>query len=157
MDGCICSFEAAVETLSNPDAKLGLADDATEAQKQVMYDAIENDDVKFWSAMPWKNDGKQLWMLLKPYKPTLLTSPGEFTYAIEGKKYWVQRCIPGTPIFFSDNKAEFVNPYETSILIDDNKINISAWKEAGGVGILHTSFEETEKEFLELLWKGCLC
>lgn len=35
------------------------------------------------------------------------------------------------------------NKYTTSILIDDMEKNIEEWKAAGGVGILHTSFEDT--------------
>jgi len=153
MDGVLTGFSTAVETLGDKAAE-GLSDDATEDQKQVMYDAIEEAGIKFWSTMPWKNDGKSLWTLVQPYNPVLLTSPGKFSHAENGKLLWVKRHIPGTPVYFSDTKSEYVDTYETSILIDDNKTNISAWEEEGGVGILHTSTEATEKIFLELLWES---
>ena len=151
MDNTITAFDATVEALG-PEAAQGLSDKATEVQKQVMYDAIEKAGIKFWSSMPWKMGGKQLWAMVQPFRPTLLTSPGEFTYAVNGKQIWVKRNIPGTSIYFSDSKSEYVDPYELSVLIDDRKNNIDAWKECGGIGILHTSFEETEKKILELTW-----
>ena len=154
MDEVICGFKTAVETLG-PRAAQGLVEltgkEPTEAQKQGMYDAIEACGEKFWSTLPWKIGGKQLWMLVKPYKPVLLTSPGLFKYAKSGKLLWVKKFIPGTPIFFSDEKSEYVDPYDKSILIDDNKTNISSWEDAGGIGILHTSYEETKEKFLKIV------
>jgi hypothetical protein len=153
MDNTITAFSTTVELLG-PGPAEGLSDDASELQKQVMYEAIEATGEKFWAGMPWINGGKQLWMLVQPYNPTLLTSPGLFSYAKSGKLQWIKRNIPGTPVFFSDSKSEYVDPYEPCILIDDNKTNIAAWKDEGGIGILHTSFEDTEKKLLELVWKA---
>jgi 5'-nucleotidase len=153
MDGCLTGFDTAVESLGQAAAE-GLSDDASELQKQVMYDAIEEAQEKFWSTMPWAREGKQLWVLVQPFNPTLLTSPGLFSYAEGGKLQWIKRNIPGTPVFFSDSKSEYVDPYEPCVLIDDNKTNIAAWKDEGGIGILHTSLESTEKELLELMWEA---
>jgi hypothetical protein len=36
-------------------------------------------------------------------------------------------------------------------LIDDLANNIESWKEAGGRGILHTSFEDTKAKLEEIL------
>lgn len=153
MDGVLTAFDATVEALGD-EAAQGLEEEASEVQKQVMYDAIESAGETFWSLMPWASGGKQLWVLVQPYDPILLTSTGEFSFAKSGKLLWVKRNIPGTTIFFSDSKSEYVDPYETSVLIDDNKYNIAAWKEMGGVGILHTSFEDTEKQLLAQLWEA---
>jgi hypothetical protein len=153
LDGVLTGFQTAVESLG-PAAAEGLLEDASELQEQVMYDAIEEAGEKFWSTLPWAREGKQLWVLVQPFNPTLLTSPGLFTYAKSGKLLWIKRNIPGTPIFFSDSKSEYVDRYEPCVLIDDNKNNIAAWKEEGGVGILHTSLESTEKELLELMWEA---
>jgi hypothetical protein len=153
MDGVLTAFETTVKALG-PEAAKGLSEDATEVQKQVMYKAIEDAGIKFWSSMPWKTDGKQLWMMLQKFRPTLLTSPGKFTYAENGKLLWVKRNIPGTSIYFSNCKSEYVDPFDISVLIDDMKNNIEAWKEQGGIGILYTSLEDTERKLLELLWKA---
>jgi hypothetical protein len=151
MDGCLTAFDPMVKTLGSK-ASEGLSEEATDSQKQAMYDAIEEAGLKFWSTMPWKNDGKSLWTLVKPFNPVLLSSPGKFSFAENGKLLWIKRNIPGTTVYFSNSKSEYVDPYDTSILIDDMKKNISAWEEAGGVGILHTSTENTERIFLELVW-----
>jgi hypothetical protein len=152
MDQTLTGFIASVESLG-AQATEGLLDDANEIQKQRMYDAIENAGLTFWSLMPWAKGGKQLWSMIQPLDSVLLTSTGKFTYAKNGKLLWIKKNIPGTTVFFSESKSEYVNPYETSILIDDMKNNIEAWKEAGGIGILHVSFEDTEKQLLNLLWE----
>lgn len=151
MDGCLTDFDKAVEALG-PDAAKGLSEDATEVEKQTMYDAIEKAGEKFWSEMLWKPDGKELWEIFKPFNPTLLSSPGLFTAAPSGKTLWVRSNLPGTSLFLSNTKSEYIDPYETCVLIDDNKNNIGGWQQAGGEGIIHTTAGDTERKFLELLW-----
>lgn len=151
LDGCLTDFDKAVRKLG-PEAAKGLEVDAPETAKQVMYDAIEKAGEPFWSQMEWKPDGKELWEIVRKFNPVLLSSPGRFTGAPSGKLLWVKNNIPGTTLFLSDNKSEYIDPYEQSVLIDDMKKNIGAWEEVGGEGILHTSTPETERKFLELLW-----
>jgi hypothetical protein len=153
MDNCLTNFSQTVKNLGPGPAK-GLADDASDEDKQLMYDAIEKSGEPFWSTMSWSSEGRALWDLFKPYNPTLLSSPGKFEFAKSGKLQWVKNNIPGTSLYFSDSKSEYVDPYSTSILIDDSKNNISAWEECGGIGILHQSYDNTERQFLELLWNN---
>lgn len=151
MDGCLTDFDKAVGKLG-PEAAKGLGDDAPEPAKLAMYEAIEKAGESFWSGMEWKSDGKELWEIVRRFNPVLLSSPGQFTGAPSGKIQWVKDNIPGTTLFLSDNKGEYVDRYEQSVLIDDRKKNIGAWEEMGGEGILHTSTPHTERKFLELLW-----
>jgi hypothetical protein len=152
MDQTISAFNKAVQKLG-PEAAQGLPEDSTEEQQACMFEAIREAGEAFWRTMEWMDDGKSLWKLLQPFHPTILTSIGiDLTGAESGKKAWIQKHIPGTPIFFSNTKSEYVNPYVTCILVDDNKNNIASWEEAGGIGILHTSTESTERQFLDLLW-----
>lgn len=153
MDGCLTDFTKAVTALGE-EATAGLAEDAPQDQKQKMYDAIEKAGESFWADMEWTKDGKDLWNLVKPWDPVLISSPGLFRYAESGKIAWVKENIPGTTLYLCDakSKSDYVNPYETSILIDDSKDNIGAWEEVGGIGILYTSIENTEKILLDLLW-----
>ena len=39
---------------------------------------------------------------------------------------------------------------EGSVLIDDRKKNIEAWEDNGGIGILHTSAEDTINQLKKL-------
>jgi hypothetical protein len=151
LDGCLTNFDKAVEKLG-PEAAKGLPDDAPESDKQVMYDAIEKAGESFWADMEWNPGGKELWEIVRRFNPVLLSSPGKFSAAPSGKAMWIKNNIPGTTLFVTQNKPEYVDPYELSVLIDDMKKNIGAWEEAGGEGILHTSTPETERKFLELLW-----
>jgi hypothetical protein len=151
IDNCLTDFDKAVQAL-DPEAVKGLPDDAQESDKQIMYDAIEKAGEPFWATMSWKSDGKELWEIVKEFNPVLLSSPGKFSAAASGKTLWVKNNLPGTSLFVTENKSDYVDPYELSVLIDDMKKNISAWEEAGGVGILHTSTADTERKFLELLW-----
>lgn len=151
MDECLTAFDKAVTALGE-EAAQGLIDDAPQEQKQKMYDAIEAAGETFWADMEWKDDGKDLWKLVEPWEPVLLSKPGKFRFAESGKIAWVKKNLPGTPLILCDDKSEYVDPYETSILIDDDKNNIGAWEEVGGIGILHSSVESTEKTLLDLLW-----
>lgn len=51
----------------------------------------------------------------------------------------------------SKDKQNFGKPKD--ILIDDREPNIQRWEEMGGIGILHTSAEETIRKLKELDYK----
>lgn len=73
-----------------------------------------------------------------------------------GKKFWVEenlgvRMAHRTIVCYAKDKWHQVNrfPKDCNVLIDDRPSNIDAWEKAGGIGILHTSPEQTIKEFEE--------
>lgn len=107
---------------------------------------IDEGGVEFWSYMDWMPDGRELWAFIKSYKPSLLSAPSREESSREGKKIWVQREIPGTELLLSPayEKQKYANP--KSILIDDRESNIYEWKNAGGIGIFHTSAQSSIKE-----------
>jgi hypothetical protein len=151
LDGTLTNFNKAVAKLG-PTAEAGLSEDAIQADKQIMYDAIEKAGEPFWAKMEWLPDGKELWKIVEKFHPVLLSSPGKFQYAPSGKQTWVKNNLPGISLFLTESKSEYIDPYDMSVLIDDNRNNIGAWEEMGGEGILHTSTADTERKFLELLW-----
>ena len=68
-----------------------------------------------------------------------------------GKGVWVKRNMSGTPLKFgyqAQGKARFAGP--NKILIDDRTDNISAWKAAGGIGILFKSTEQVKNELSKI-------
>jgi hypothetical protein len=121
MDGVLTDFDQAVKNIGH---ETGLSETATEEQKTNMYAAINTAGLSFWTLMPWTPDGQTLWNILKPYHPTLLSSPGQFIYAKAGKIQWVTENIPGTTLLLSTEKWRYAN-WET-ILIDDDINNIEA-------------------------------
>lgn len=57
---------------------------------------------------------------------------------------WYAEHFPGVECIVvskSPDKAEYAHPY--SILIDDRAKSIDPWRAKGGIGILHTSAEDT--------------
>jgi len=147
MDNVICDFNSAVKEIG---AESGILPGASEEHRKRMYKAIDESGVEFWSKMHWMPEGRQLWNLVKPYHPVLLSSPGEFLDAPAGKENWVSENIPGTTLFCDPEKYRYAE--RDAILIDDMSNNIGAWEEAGGIGILHTSLEDT-KQKLEAIMK----
>lgn len=77
----------------------------------------------------------------------ILTASGTLnrTVVAQDKIYWIRKHVDPritvTATIKGEDKAVFARP--NHILIDDRKSNIKAWTEAGGVGILHRSAEDT--------------
>lgn len=70
----------------------------------------------------------------------ILSSPLSFDRAgsIKGKREWIENHIKVKPnkIIFEHEKYKYAVQHDTpNILIDDYGINITAWKNAGGIGI----------------------
>lgn len=145
MDGVLTDFDKAVTAISGAE---GLSDEATEEDKNEMYRKIEQAGEKFWADMEWKEDGPALWKVVHKFKPVLLSSPGYFRDAPSGKKRWVKKHLPGVPLFIEKDKYIYAEP--EALLIDDSKDNIEAWEEAGGIGILHRSVPQTERNLIEI-------
>lgn len=62
----------------------------------------------------------------------------------EQKKRWYARMFPGMQVIVvpkSPDKAAYAN--STTILVDDRAKSIDPWVAAGGIGILHTSVDDT--------------
>ena len=77
----------------------------------------------------------------------ILTASGSLnrTVVAKDKIYWIRKHVNPkvivTATIKGEDKAAFARP--NHVLIDDRKSNIKAWTEAGGVGILHRSAEDT--------------
>ena len=90
--------------------------------------------VSFWVGMDWMPRGKELWNFIKPYSPSLLTSPSRDNTSRLGKQLWAKNNLNPKPkvIFaYSANKQHYSTP--DSILIDDKKSNIEEWLSQGGI------------------------
>ena len=114
---------------------------------------IDERGVGFWVGMDWMEDGKILWEFLTAnYKEVeLLSSPSRSENSRLGKRLWVRNHKLGKKLnlAYSRNKQKYAAP--NHILIDDRKDIIQEWEEQGGIGILHTSAEETINKLLEVL------
>ena len=80
----------------------------------------------------------------------ILTSAGTVnrTLVVKDKIDWIRRYVHPhwivIPTFSGAQKAAFA--HKKAVLIDDKQQNIDCWEEAGGIGILHKTADDTIKE-----------
>ena len=144
MDGVLADFESGYEKLTGIDLR------GEFVKGDDFWDPISKAGVGFWAGLKWMPDGQKLWNYLKPYKPDLLSAPSREDSSRIGKHVWVKHKIPGTKLIlrYAKQKQELATP--ESILIDDRQVNIDQWEAAGGIGILHTSADNTIKQLKQL-------
>ncbi len=144
MDGVLTDFDSAYYELTGIDLAGRHLNDAN------FWEPIDKGGVKFWSDMKWKSDGKELWSYIEKYQPELLSAPSRQNSSRVGKHEWVDNHLPGVTLLLrsAKHKKDFAQP--NHILIDDREDNINGWVENGGVGILHTSTNNTIEKLKEL-------
>ena len=104
----------------------------------------------YWANLKWMPDGKELWDHIKPMNPTLLSAPSRDPQSRWGKRIWVKKNIPGTPLILAAAEAKKNYAKKNAILIDDRISTINDWNQSGGIGILHTSAATTIAELKKL-------
>ena len=118
---------------------------------------------EYWENLPWMKDGKQMWDYIKSYNPFVLTAPSvnpeipkperykiSHNESMQGKTEWVKRLDNMRAIKFkaSNFKKHLAKP--NRILIDDRKPTIEQWRAKGGIGIHHTSAQDTINQLKKL-------
>lgn len=147
MDGVITDFQQAFKNLGLEMTKgLKVKEFEDKYGTDALWKTIAEGGLEFWSNMHWKNDGKELWNYIKKFEPTIITTPARSKNSKEGKKIWINRELgKNIPIIMTKDKFKFANT--ESILIDDFINKINDWVDKGdGIGILHTSTDNTIKE-----------
>lgn len=99
--------------------------------KHEVFDAVESAGSDFWSnleLLPW---GLELYdSLTKLGNVTILTSPGLWTYAGQGKQIALKRDFGIKSFILAKEKHICARP--NAILIDDKKKNVTNFRKAGG-------------------------
>jgi hypothetical protein len=144
MDGVLVDFESGYEKLTGIDLK------GEFVKGDDFWDPISEAGVGFWASLKWMPDGQKLWDYIKPLKPEILSAPSREESSRIGKAVWVKYKLPGTKLIlrYAKQKQQLATP--ESILIDDRQINIDQWESAGGIGILHTSADNTISQLKQL-------
>jgi len=103
-------------------------------------------DIRFWAELPvypWAHELVELLEKIFNGRLILCTSAGYlgdeihyFTNAVQGKEKWIMKHFPqfAKKTVFCYNKEYLASPYH--VLIDDNELNIKAFTDNGGIGIL---------------------
>lgn len=108
-----------------------------------------------YDTMDWMPDGKRLWKWLRPFKPTLLSQLPDPIYerCAPQKRIWAAREVgPEVDVIVvpdTTGKVPYASP--RAVLIDDSRRHMEAWRQAGGLFILHHSAEESIAMMGELL------
>jgi hypothetical protein len=159
MDGVLCDFDKGYEDLTGVSTQKANEESKSSFWKR-FRDSLKEKNIKekdFWANLTWQPGGEDLWKHIKQYNPNILSAPAvdfslpsdeqlspEKNQAIQGKKEWIAKNLSGVgeEIFVpAPQKASYANP--KSILIDDMKKNVDAWRSSGGKAILHKSLLKT--------------
>jgi hypothetical protein len=150
MDGVLCDFDAQF------DHYFGMSPEEyiSENGQKSFDNAINEAGQEFWETMPWAGGGQALWSKIGKYDVTILSSPGDYQGAKEGKKKWIRDNLnpPPKDIILSRQSGEKhkelmgkkKQQISKSVLIDDYSKNLIPWKYMGGKAIKydHTDYRE---------------
>lgn len=103
------------------------------------------DGKKFFEAMQPMEDAFVLWNHIEQHNPCVLSATGHVKHAEAEKRAWVRQHlgekVPTILVRAAADKAVHAAPHR--ILIDDREKAIGPWRQKGGIGVLHTSAEDT--------------
>lgn len=145
MDGVVADFdEYAYRTLGVPPSQGVYPDDIWQklaSNPRIYRDLIKTvyaDQLFFECGKFAKQYNYELMFL------TAVPKGNDVAWAFYDKVYWARYTFPTIPVMFgpySKDKHQHCKPGD--ILIDDRLRNIEEWRAAGGIGILHSDYEET--------------
>ena len=140
MDGVLCDFEYAANRVTGQVwGGLRTGQDWGSIKKTK----------NFWSTMPWKRDGRLLWNYIKKFEPHILSAyTTEDPNCKPGKNRWLRNNLglSGSRVNLarrSEKRNFAMDNRRPAILIDDYPKNISDFKSAGGIGIIHSNTQTT--------------
>lgn len=159
MDGVLTDFDKRAEEIYPPFVKMaewfhygrGSKAEYTKLYTNLLFKILRTPN--FWVSLPWTTDGKKLFKYVESHfhkdQIGVLTAPMNQDERCAPEKWeWIERNlkeISHSHFFCHLDKEKFVGkiPGKYQILIDDRKKNIDAWIAAGGIGIHHTSANDT--------------
>ena len=152
LDGVLADLQSEIEDIL--DIKITTDNNGTDWDNaDEIWNQLRELDEPDFSKLKKLPDADRLWNYVKPHKPEILTATGKPSGRNgRQKREWVKRNLTGYKtihtVVASRLKAEFAWP--DAVLIDDRMKSIGPWRKAGGIGILHTSAEDTIQQLKKL-------
>ena len=125
-----------------------------EALTSLAWKVIAISGVDFWSTMEWQSGGQELVKFVKSLNlPVEILTAGSGASAASGKQAWLKSNGLGDLPFniVSSGKEKYKYASSDKLLIDDMDENIELFRNAGGMGIIHTDTNKTISQVKELL------
>ncbi len=139
LDGVMADFEQGIVNLTGKTVY--------ELGRDPMWKALDDyleQDGQFFAELPLMPGAMDMWntIIEMGYTPTVLTACGKyFPEKVKAQKFqWAKQHLGEQVQFIAADRSVTKKIYATptSILIDDRPRSIDPWREAGGIGILHT-------------------
>ena len=146
MDGVLVDFERGYKELTN------ITPAKTFNGKADFWEPINKAGAEWWANLDWMSDGQELWSYIKKYNPYILSAPSWDPSSRVGKEAWCKMHLKNSYkklLLYPRNQKQLFAA-ENKILIDDMEQTINEWKNAGGIGIFHTSAANTIKQLKKL-------
>ena len=152
MDGVLVDFDEGYKELTGVTTQHADSQGKNEFWSLFRNSLKEKDipERSYWANLDWMSDGKQLWDYIKGYNPYILTAPSMDPGSKQGKTEWVARLDGMKKLYFKPAKFKAEYSGKNRILIDDRADTIERWRSKGGIGILHTSAEDTINQLKQL-------
>ena len=152
MDGVLVDFDKGYEDLTGKHTKHADLQDRNEFWGLLKSSLKEKGltEYDYWVNLEWMSDGQTLWNYIKEYNPYVLTAPSMDPGSKQGKTEWVARLDNMKKIYFKPARFKQELSAKNRILIDDRADTIERWRSKGGIGILHTSAEDTINQLKQL-------
>lgn len=149
MDGVLVDFDKQAAAIGFPPEVL--AEPKKKGHFWATVGANSKKGIPFWGLMEPLDGYDELWHHISPSKPTILTATGHVGNAMPEKAQWIMDRFGMVPTIFvrkSSDKAFYAAP--NRILIDDREKCIGPWRDAGGIGILHTSATDSIQQLINI-------
>jgi 5'(3')-deoxyribonucleotidase len=151
LDGVLVDFDAAYRTLTG--VTCGRDAILTDEEKDHKWSLL-NPHPDFFLNLPWIPGARTMvaYAMYAPYTVGILSAATRrIVQSPKQKQDWCTREVPFiapvnvTIVNRKRDKVKYVGP--GNILVDDHRINIERWQEAGGIGIL---FENPVQTMMDL-------
>ena len=144
-DGVLADFDAGARKVLGTDVRTFEARHGTREFWRRLTKARD-----FYATLPEMADARDLFDAVQHLTPTILTGLPIGNWAAPQKVRWAAEHFPGVPIItcMARDKHHHMSPGD--VLVDDRAKHRSAWENAGGVFVLHTSARESLRDLAVL-------